>query len=68
MVSGKLPAAEQLLDLGMSQLYPGWTAVIALARARSDLHLTKQGIHLGDRQDPACPDRAVTGDGGGDVV
>jgi hypothetical protein len=42
--------------------------VVALARARRDLHLAQQRVHLGDRQDPPGADRAVAGDGRGDMV
>ena len=52
----------------MAELHPGRAAVVALARARRDLHLAQQGVHLGDREDPPGADRAVAGDGRGDMV
>src|SRR6185503_12367798 len=52
----------------MAELHPGRAAMVALARSGRDFHLAQQGIHFGDRQDPAGADRAMAGDGRGDMV
>ena len=52
----------------MAELHPGRAAVVALAGARSDFHFAQKRVHLGDRQHPAGADRAVAGDGRGDMV
>jgi hypothetical protein len=62
------PPAEQLLDVGMRQLHPGRPAVVALAAMGCDFHLAQQGVHLGHRQDPTGPDRAMAGNGRRDMI
>src|SRR4051812_37959889 len=59
---------EQLLELGMAELHPGRPPVIALARARRDLHLAQQGVHFGDRKHPPCSHRPMAGDRRRDMI
>ena len=42
--------------------------MVALARARRNLHLAQECVHLGDGQYAAGADRAVAGDGRRDMV
>src|SRR5688572_32155142 len=60
--------SEQLLHLGMPELNPCWTPVIALAGPRCDLHLAQKRIHLGYGEHAPCPHRAMTGDGRSDMI
>ena len=52
----------------MGELDPGRAAVIALPRARSDLHLAQEGVHLGDGKHTPGADRAVAGESCGDMI
>src|SRR3954469_21761281 len=60
--------AEEFLDVAVGELYPGGTAVVALARMGGDLHLAEQSIHLGDGEEAAGADRAVARHGRRDMV
>src|SRR5436190_21933160 len=56
-----LPAAEQLLDIAMGELYPGWPAMVALPGVGRDFHFAKERVHLRDRQYPPGANRSVAG-------
>src|SRR5206468_634291 len=60
--------AEQFFDLAVAELHPGRAAMVALARARRDLHLAQKRVHFGDREYSPGADRAVAGDRRRDVV
>src|SRR5579859_6958383 len=52
-------SSKKPLNVGVSQLHPCRTAMIALARSRSDLHFAQQGIHFRDGQDASCANRSM---------